>query len=175
VPGAYYADQGYRLWDEGRYGWSIASHVASFAEAGLGVFTLGQSTRYLAAQRAASTAVRGVVAAESRALVPYFPVANGFLGATSRSTLQAGTVIDRYGGTAVSRFFSPAGTPLGARALPPETAAQGLRSFEVVKALEVEAGTVAPAFGQLGLGTQYRTSLTLSELVEQGFIREVVR
>src|SRR5690606_1106333 len=48
VPGAYYADQGYRLWDEGRYGWSIASHAASFVEAGLGVATLGWSTRYLA-------------------------------------------------------------------------------------------------------------------------------
>jgi len=120
-------------------------------------------------------ASRGVVAAESRALVPYFPVANGFLGATSRTTLQVGTVIDRYGGTAVSRFFSPAGTPMVARALPPETAAQSLRSFEVIKALDVEAGTVAPAFGQLGLGTQYRTSLTLSELIEQGFVREIVQ
>ena len=60
VPGAYYADQGYRLWDEGRYGWSIASHAASFVEAGLGVFTLGTSTRYLAAQRAASAAIRSV-------------------------------------------------------------------------------------------------------------------
>lgn len=60
VPGAYYADQGYLLWDEGRYGWSIASHAASFVEAGLGVATLGWSTRYLAAQRAASTAIQSV-------------------------------------------------------------------------------------------------------------------
>jgi hypothetical protein len=55
VPDAYYADQGYRFWAEGRYGWSIASHAASFAEAGLGVFTLGTSTRYLAAAGGTAT------------------------------------------------------------------------------------------------------------------------
>ena len=32
-----------------------------------------------------------------------------------------------------------------------------LRSFEVVKPLEGEVGTVAPAFGEIGLGTQFRT------------------
>jgi hypothetical protein len=88
--------------------------------------------------------------------------------------LEAGQRIDRYGGSAISRFFSPAGTPLEARAIAPETAGQALRTFDVVKPIAVESGTVAPWFGQPGFGTQYRTAMPLSDLLEQGFLKEVV-
>jgi len=84
-----------------------------------------------------------------------------------------GERINRYGGTDRSRYFSPAGTPKGARALPPETANQPLRTFEVMKPFEVEAGTVAPAHGELGLGTQYRTPVRLEILLKRGIIREI--
>jgi hypothetical protein len=79
------------------------------------------------------------------------------------------------GGSKFSQFFSPAGTPAAARALPADTAGQALRTFEVLKPLSVEAGTVAPAFGQLGMGTQYRSGMALGDLIEQGFLREVLR
>ena len=107
------------------------------------------------------------------ALQTFYPAANGFLGATRREFLYAGTRIDRYGGSAASRFFSPAGTPAAGRALPPGTTSQPLRTFEVVKPFEVEAGTVAPAFNQLGLGTQFRTPLPLETLLRRGILREV--
>jgi hypothetical protein len=97
------------------------------------------------------------------------------LVAPVRTFLKPGQLIDRFGGGSISRFFSPAGTALAKRSLPPATAAMKLRTFEVIKAFEVEAGLVAPAFGQIGSGTQYRTALTLQELLEQGFVREVVR
>lgn len=84
-----------------------------------------------------------------------------------------GQRIDRFGGSEFSRFFSPAGPPQAARALPPGTAGQALRTFEVLKPFEVEAGTVAPAFGELGLGTQFRTPVTLEVLLKRGIIREV--
>ena len=61
------------------------------------------------------------------------------------------------------------------RSLPPGAADQSLRSFEVLRTLPVETGRVAPAFGQLGGGVQYRTGLTLDELLRQGFLREIVR
>lgn len=109
------------------------------------------------------------------AIAPYYPPNNGFLGPTANQALAPGSFIDRFGGTAASRFFSPAGTPLAARALPPDTAALPLRTFEVLRPLNVESGTVAPWFGQLGLGTQYRTSLTLEEMLRQGLLREVTR
>ncbi len=111
---------------------------------------------------------------KSTAIVPYWPANNGFLGPTRRVSLSPGQKIDRYGGSPYSRFFSPVGTPGRARALPAETAGQPLRTFEVLKPLDVEAGAVAPAFGQLGFGTQYRTSSTLQELLEQGVVREVL-
>jgi RHS repeat-associated protein len=107
------------------------------------------------------------------ALRPYFPPNRGFAGETSTAYLRPGMTIDRYGGRASSRFFSPAGTPKGARSLPPGTAAQPLRSFEVVKPIPVEAGTTAAWFGRVGGGIQYRTPVTLDTLLRRGIIREV--
>jgi Tuberculosis necrotizing toxin len=109
------------------------------------------------------------------ALQKLYPEANGFLGATRSEFLYAGTRIDRYGGTGASRFFSPAGTPVAARALPPGVTSQALRTFEVVKPFEVQAGTVAPAFNQLGLGTQFRTPVPLETLLQRGILREVTQ
>ncbi|MCB9507477.1 MAG: glycohydrolase toxin TNT-related protein [Myxococcales bacterium] len=107
------------------------------------------------------------------AIQPFYPPNNGFLGESTKRFLYAGERIDRYGGSGFSRFFSPAGTPAGARALPPGTAGQPLRTSEVVKPFEVEAGTVAPAFGELGLGTQFRTPVRLETLLKRGVRREV--
>jgi hypothetical protein len=111
----------------------------------------------------------------SRALVTYYPSANGFIGATRQMTLARGTLIDRFGGSAYSQFFSPIGTPIQARSLPAATAAQALRTFEVLSPMQVEAGRVAPWFGQLGLGVQYRSPATLGELLENQVLREIGR
>ncbi|KAB2956181.1 MAG: TNT domain-containing protein [Thermoanaerobaculia bacterium] len=107
------------------------------------------------------------------ALTSYYPPNNGFLGATEEVVLKAGQLIDRYGGSAVSRYFSPIGTALEARSLPPANAAMPLRTFEVLQDISVDSGTVAPWFGQFGFGTQYRTTLTLQEMLDQGLVREV--
>ncbi|WAR43785.1 TNT domain-containing protein [Methylomonas rapida] len=111
----------------------------------------------------------------SKELTTFFPPNNGFLGSTTKTTLQPGQTIDRFGGSDVSRFFSPIGTPAAMRALPPGTAQQPLRTFEVLKPIGVESGQVAPAFNQIGLGTQFRASQQLGELLEQGFLREVTK
>jgi Tuberculosis necrotizing toxin len=70
-------------------------------------------------------------------------------------------------------FFSPPGTPASARALPPGVADQQLRTFQVMKPFEVHFGSVAPAFGQFGLGTQFRSSTQLGDLLGQGFLKEI--
>ena len=49
-----------------------------------------------------------------------------------------------------------------------------IRTFEVLKPVDAQSGTIAPAFGQLGLGTQFRTTQTLGELLQGGFVREVL-
>ena len=111
--------------------------------------------------------------AETTALQSFYPPNRGFLGDTGRKFAQRGELIDRYGGSDASRYFSPAGTPRAARALPPGTADQPLRTFEVMKPFELDAGVVAPAFGQLGLGVQYRTPVALRVLLRRGILREV--
>jgi RHS repeat-associated protein len=111
--------------------------------------------------------------AKTTAIQKYFPDNNGFLAETERKFLMKGDKIDRFGGNDYSRFFSPEGTPPPARSLPPETAQQTLRTYEVLKPFEVESGTVAPWFGQTGLGTQYRTPVQLKTLLDRGVIREI--
>jgi Tuberculosis necrotizing toxin len=102
----------------------------------------------------------------------------GSLGAPDRKqiTLKAGTLLDRFG-FATGKFLAPKGTPFGQRALPPqalETADhtnpdyQGLKWTQntiippsnyhvycVQNDFKVDAGPIAPWFGQPGLGTQY--------------------
>jgi hypothetical protein len=109
----------------------------------------------------------------SRALVPYYPSGNGFIGATTQVTLTRGTVIDRFGGSPYSQFFSPVGTSMSARALPPVTATQPLRAFEVLAPFEVQAGRVSPWFGQPGLGMQFRSQAPLGELLENKLLKEL--
>ena len=130
-----------------------ASQFVAFA-------AIGQST--LAAKSTATTSV-----------APFYPPKQGFTGETTSRFLYTGERIDRYGGSASSRFLSPASTPLEARALPPGTAALPLRSFEVVKPFQVESGIVAPYFEDIGLGTQYRTPITLDILLKKGILKEV--
>lgn len=109
---------------------------------------------------------------EVTALTKFYPENAGFAGATERTFLMPGQTIDRYGGSGYSRFFSPQGTPDWARSLPPGTAGQPLRTFEVVKPFEVQSGTVAPWFNQPGGGLQYRTPVNLDTLLNRGIIRE---
>jgi hypothetical protein len=59
------------------------------------------------------------------------------------------------------------------RALPPETAAQVLRTFQVTQPFDVQAGVVAPAFNQIGLGTQIQSSIPLGDLLSQGYLTEI--
>jgi RHS repeat-associated protein len=112
-------------------------------------------------------------AATSMELTTYYPPNGGFLGQAERTFLQPGERIDRFGGSDYSRFFSPEGTPASERALPPGTAGQPLRTFEVAKPFEVQSGTVAPAFSELGGGVQFRTPVPLRVLLARGIVREV--
>lgn len=110
---------------------------------------------------------------EVTALTRFYPENAGFAGATERTFLMPGQTIDRYGGSGVSRFFSPQGTADWARSLPPGTTGQPLRTFEVVKPFEVQSGTVAPWFNQPGGGLQYRSPVQLEILLKRGIIKEV--
>jgi len=128
----------------------------------------GASTTLLLRTVATKTAASSGGAIEGMwAQAPY----DGFLGNfRATATLKPGTVIDRYGAE-TGRFFSPAGTPLEARALP--AGSGSLNSYEVLKPFEVQGGIAAPAFGQPGLGIQYMPPQTAADLIEGGFIKPV--
>lgn len=110
---------------------------------------------------------------EVTALTKFYPENAGFAGATERTFLMPGQTLDRYGGSGYSRFFSPQGTADWARSLPPGTAGQPLRTFEVMKPFEVQSGTVAPWFNQPGGGLQYRTPVKLEILLKRGILKKV--
>nr|WP_230947547.1 TNT domain-containing protein [Burkholderia territorii] len=105
------------------------------------------------------------------ALAPYWPPNNGSLGPEKIVTLQPGTKVDRYGyegGT----YVSPAGTPYGARALPPGSNEKPYNVYEVAKPIEnVAEGRIAPWFGELGLGTQYKLPKSVGDLVASGHLK----
>lgn len=110
---------------------------------------------------------------EAAALTKFYPENAGFADATEQIFLMPGQTIDRYGGSRYSRFFSPQGTPDWARSLPPGTASQPLRTFEVMKPFEVQSGAVAPWFNQMGGGLQYRTPVNLDTLLNRGIINDI--
>lgn len=115
----------------------------------------------------------GAARAASKDLLPYYPPNRGFSGSTYRLTLGEGTIVDRYGGTG-GFFLSPKGTPPWARSLPFGVETRPLRTFEVLKQFEVEAGRAAPWFGKLGGGTVYDTGrLTVQELIDSGYLRSI--
>jgi len=104
-----------------------------------------------------------------------WPADDGFLGPTRKKELAPGTLVDRYGGDDRSVFFAPAGTPLEARALRLEGRLEPLRTFEVIAPLQVRSGLSMPWFGQIGLGTQYRSNVRLKELINAQILREITK
>ena len=125
-----------------------------------------------AAQKAAKTSY-GKSSSNCTELVPYYPANNGaVLGTEKKIYLMAGDKIDRFGGKK-GKFFSPTGTPMEMRALPYDADLSQYRQFEVIKPFEVEASTIAPAFGNIGLGTQYRSSVSVEVLLKKGIIKQV--
>jgi hypothetical protein len=101
------------------------------------------------------------------------PPNNGFAGAVEDTFLYAGQKIDRFGGGPNSTFFSPQGTAAGARSLPPGVENLPLRTFEVLKPIPVQSGTVAQAFGQAGGGIQFNTPAGLEILLKRGILQEL--
>jgi hypothetical protein len=101
-----------------------------------------------------------------------YPKNNGFVGTPRSFELQQGQVVDRYGGTTDrSSFVSPEGTLIENRSLHPNTNTNIYERYEVLQPFSVQAGRVAPFYGQPGMGTQYQTPQAINILVTQGFLR----
>ena len=103
---------------------------------------------------------------------PIWPENRGFEGNPSTITLEPGTRVDRFGYDS-GTFVSPEGTPYTNRSLPIGTDAKPYTVFEVVLPVEVQAGKIAPWFGEVGGGIQYEFSSSINELIEAGILRKV--
>jgi hypothetical protein len=108
----------------------------------------------------------------SRGDLPFPPKA-GFR-ISSRGTLQPGTVIDRYGSPR-GGFASEPGASISARGLPPGSEALEYHRYEVLRPLDVELGPAAavPEFAATGGAKQYLFGRPISELVAEGFLKEL--
>jgi hypothetical protein len=102
-------------------------------------------------------------------LVPYYPANNGFLGEVKTVTLQPGTLVDRYG-PQTGLYVSPQGTPFTMRSLPQEAATSSYNIYEVLQPIKVETGTIAPAYGQVGFGTQNKLPTSIDNLINSGYL-----
>lgn len=101
-----------------------------------------------------------------------WPPGNGFDGTPVSTTLQPGTLIDRYGRPG-GQFLSPVGTSYEARALPYNQELMPYHTYEVLKPLDVQSGSAASWFDQSGGGTQYITNQPVADLLKNGYLREV--
>jgi len=117
---------------------------------------------------AAARTVSQSANSSTKALTNFYPPNNGALGKWSTEYLTPGTIIDRYG-SGFGRYFSPQGTPLNMRALPPGNTG-ALNTFKVVKPFPVQSSTVAPAYGKIGLGRQYLSPVNANTLLKRGII-----
>lgn len=104
------------------------------------------------------------------------------------ATLSAGADIDRYG-SEYGSFLAPAGTPYGARSIPPSSldgnpaGTCNYHDYTVLKPFQVDAGPIAPWFAQLGGGLQYQldgslvpgapAQLNVMWLVDNGYLGRI--
>ena len=107
---------------------------------------------------------------------PKYAPDNGFVAGTKHiETLDVGALIDRYGGPG-GDFTAPKGTPYKMRSLPYYKNQNVYHVYRVIKPIEnVEAGRIAPAFGERGGGIQYRLPTNIKELTENGYLEEVIK
>lgn len=106
---------------------------------------------------------------------PKYAPDNGFVAGTKHiETLDVGALIDRYGGPG-GDFTAPKGTPYKMRSLPYYKNQNVYHIYRVIKPIEnVEAGTIAPAFGEPGGGIQYKLPAPIEKLLGE-YLEEVTQ
>ena len=118
-------------------------------------------------------AARNIAAKEgsnTMALAKYWPSNEGALGKWSNIMAKEGQIMDRYG-SIYGTYASPVGTPFNMRALSPTTNPADYFQFQVLKPFPIQTSNVAPAFGKIGLGVQYKTPIGINSLEELGYIK----
>ncbi|WP_445326634.1 TNT domain-containing protein [Scandinavium hiltneri] len=104
--------------------------------------------------------------------VTYWPPNDGAHGPITKTTLEPGTTIDRYG-LPRGKYTSPYGTPYSMRALPPGTDSEPYSVYKVVKPIpNVAESKIAPWFGETGMGTQYKLEDSVQSYLDSGHLEK---
>jgi hypothetical protein len=106
-----------------------------------------------------------------------WPGNNGAVAGTANSaTLEPGQVLDRIGNPS-GTFLSPVGTDITGRALAPGSFADMYSQYVVLKPFIVEQSGIAPAFGEMGGGVQFKIPgdatgerVTVQDLINNGYL-----
>ena len=104
---------------------------------------------------------------------PIYPTNDGAVGVIVTITLPAGDVLTRYG-RPTGRYVSPDGMTFEQRALPSTTSEGDFHVYCVERPIDgVQKGKIAPWFGRLGGGIQYKLPDRIVNLMEASMLREV--
>ena len=104
---------------------------------------------------------------------PIYPSNDGAVGLIVTVTLPSGDVLTRYG-KPTGRYVSPDGTTFEQRALPSTTNEGDFHVYCVERPIDgVQKGKIAPWFGRLGGGIQYKLPDRIVNLMEASMLREV--
>jgi hypothetical protein len=106
----------------------------------------------------------------NQSLTPYWPSNGGALGEWSIVMAKKGEVLDRYG-SIYGSYASPVGTPFNMRSLSSSISTADYFKFEVLKPFPMKTSIIAPAFGEVGLGIQYQTPISINFLKDFGYIK----
>lgn len=97
---------------------------------------------------------------------PIYPTNDGAVGVIVTITLPAGDVLTRYG-RPMRRYVSPDGMTFDERALPSSTSEGDFHIYIVKHSIDgVEKGRIAPWFGRVGGGIQYKLPDRIVTLME---------
>ncbi|WP_349291257.1 glycohydrolase toxin TNT-related protein [Citrobacter amalonaticus] len=105
--------------------------------------------------------------------VTSWPPNDGAFGIVENVTLEPGMEIDRYGYPR-GKYLSPVNTPYSMRALPPGTNESPYSVYKVMKPIEnVSKSKIAPWFGEMGMGTQYKLDNSVQSYLDSGHLKKV--
>ncbi|WP_253377869.1 glycohydrolase toxin TNT-related protein [unidentified bacterial endosymbiont] len=103
----------------------------------------------------------------------YWPPNDGAFGTVENVTLKPGMEIDRYGYPR-GKYLSPVNTPYSMRALPPRANESPYTIYKVMKPIEnVSKSKIAPWFGEIGMGTQYKLDNSVQSYLDSGHLKKV--
>ena len=106
--------------------------------------------------------------------VTYYPPNDGAHGPVTNTTLEPGATIDRYG-LPRGKYASPVGTPYPMRALPPGTDSGPYTVYKVMKPIpNVAESKIAPWFGEMGMGTQYKLEYSVQSYLDSGHLKKML-